>query len=139
MERLMTDPKHNIDTSLGHEHRDVNLRSIMIFGSGLTVFVVIVYFVLRGMFIYLERRPKATDSFQSVFSNTSTLPPEPRLQTTPAQDLKEIRKEEGKVLDSYGWIDREGGIVRIPIQRSIELLTQRGLPSRPQKKEEKTQ
>jgi hypothetical protein len=50
-----------------------------------------------------------------------------------------VRADEEKILSTSGWVDREGGIIRIPIQRSMELLAQRGLPSRPQKEEEKTQ
>jgi hypothetical protein len=111
----------------------------MIFGLGLTVLVIIVYFLMSGMFSYLERRQKASDQSRSIFVNTSTLPPEPRLQVTPSQDLKQVRVDEEKILSTSGWVDREGGIVRIPIQRSMELLSQRGLPSRPQKEEEKTQ
>lgn len=136
----MTDQKHEINPSPeGHEHRDVNLRAVMIFGLGLTLLVVITYFVLLGMFSYLERHQKASDQSNSIFLHTPTLPPEPRLQVTPAQDLKQARANEEKILSTSGWIDREGGIVRIPIQLSMELLAQRGLPSRPQKKEEKTQ
>jgi len=136
----MSDKKHDINPSHeGHEHRDVNLRAVMIFGLGLTLLVVITYFVLLGMFTYLERRQKASDQSHSIFVNTPTLPPEPRLQVTPAQDLKQVRADEEKILSTSGWIDRDAGIVRIPIQHSMELIAKRGLPSRPQKEEEKTQ
>jgi len=33
-------------------------------------------------------------------------------------------------LDSYGWIDQDNGIVRIPIDRAIDVTVQRGLPAR---------
>jgi len=41
-----------------------------------------------------------------------------------------MRAEEDKILKNYGWIDQEKGIVRIPIDRAIEILAQRGLPAR---------
>ena len=35
-------------------------------------------------------------------------------------------------MHSYGWVDQQAGVVRIPIDRAMELLAQRGLPTRPQ-------
>jgi hypothetical protein len=34
------------------------------------------------------------------------------------------------MLKSYGWIDRDKGVVHIPIDRAIEILAERGLPVR---------
>jgi hypothetical protein len=64
---------------------------------------------------------------------TAKLPPEPRLEETPAPDLKAFRDSEEKALTSYGWVDQKAGVVRIPIDRAIELTAQRGLPSRAEK------
>ncbi len=41
-----------------------------------------------------------------------------------------MRAAEEKILHSYGWIDQQKGIVRIPIERAMELTAQRGLPAR---------
>jgi hypothetical protein len=41
-----------------------------------------------------------------------------------AQDLVEKRKAEDKQLNGYGWIDRDNGIVHIPIQRAMELIVE---------------
>jgi hypothetical protein len=43
-----------------------------------------------------------------------------------------MRAAEDKILNGYGWVDREHGVARIPIDRAIDLLAQRGLPARPQ-------
>jgi hypothetical protein len=58
--------------------------------------------------------------------------PQPQLQETELQDLKTMRAEEERVLHSYAWVDPEANVVRIPIDRAIDLLAERGLPSRPQ-------
>jgi hypothetical protein len=50
----------------------------------------------------------------------------------PGQELKATRAAEDLMLKSYAWVDKDKGIVRIPIQRAIDLLAQRGLPARPQ-------
>ncbi len=58
------------------------------------------------------------------------LPPGPRLQIAPAKDLDDVRAAEDSVLYNYGWVVRDAGVVRIPIERAIELVVQRGLPVR---------
>jgi hypothetical protein len=58
------------------------------------------------------------------------LPPEPRLQTDPRDDMANLRRSEDDVLDSYGWVDRNAGVVRIPIERAMTLVVERGLPTR---------
>jgi hypothetical protein len=55
----------------------------------------------------------------------------PGIQVNPPADLATLHVEENTVLDGYAWVDREHGIVRIPIARAMELLVQKGLPSRP--------
>jgi len=41
-----------------------------------------------------------------------------------------LRAEEARVLDSYGWVDRSAGVVRIPIDQAMRLVVERGLPAR---------
>jgi hypothetical protein len=55
-------------------------------------------------------------------------PPEPRLQGNPQVDMKQMLVEEDAVLHHYGWVDPDRGVVRIPIERAIELAGGRGLP-----------
>ena len=57
-------------------------------------------------------------------------PPEPRLQSDPATDLRRWRAEEDAALRSYSWADRSRGVVRIPLERAMELVLKRGLPAR---------
>ena len=44
--------------------------------------------------------------------------------------------EENKVLDHYAWVDQNAGVVRIPIERAIDVLAEKGLPYRPAAPEE---
>jgi hypothetical protein len=44
------------------------------------------------------------------------------------QQMTSIRDRQMEKLNSYGWVDRSNGIVRIPIDRAVELILQRGLP-----------
>jgi hypothetical protein len=54
--------------------------------------------------------------------------PAPNLQVNPRQNLEAFRAREDEELNTYGWIDRDAGIVRIPIDRAMDLIGQRGLP-----------
>jgi hypothetical protein len=55
-------------------------------------------------------------------------PPAPRLQPDPRLDLAKLRREETEWLNTYGWVDRAQGVVRIPIERAMELTAARGIP-----------
>lgn len=126
-----TDP-HGSE-SAGHETRDVTFRPVIAAGIGLIVLLVGSVVLMRLVFGYLATRearmsPPANPLAKSF---ARQVPPEPRLQPDPLKDLLDMRAEEDAVLNSYGWVDRKSGIVRIPINRAMELLAQRGLPSRP--------
>ena len=56
-----------------------------------------------------------------------TMPP-PYLQTREPLGLDRFRTNEEATLTSYGWIDKNNGVVRIPIDRAKELLLERGIP-----------
>lgn len=59
-------------------------------------------------------------------------PPPPRLQpnivdnNSPEEDMAILRAREEELLENYGWVDREAGVVRIPIDQAIELLAEDG-------------
>ena len=58
-------------------------------------------------------------------------PPQPRLQVKPGADLRSYCGDQMQKLDTYGWVDPENGVVRIPIDRAIDVTIERGLPARP--------
>ena len=59
-------------------------------------------------------------SIRSRPSRRTALPPEPRLQTNPRQDLQRSARAGGRDSRHYGWVDKNAGVVRIPIERSDE-------------------
>ena len=56
-------------------------------------------------------------------------PPTPHLQTntTAKTDMKDLLKKEHEQLTTYKWINPKKGIVRIPIERAMELTLKNGL------------
>ncbi len=117
----------------GYEQRDMSVRAVGTFFGGLIVAVVMVLLLMAWLFSYFAAREARRDVPPSPLAAGRQLPPEPRLQVNPQRDLKAMRAEEDAVLRSYGWVDRKAGGVRIPIDRAMNLLVQRGLPARSQK------
>jgi len=115
-----------------HESSDVNIRAIFGFALGLLVTGIIIHVLVWVLFQYFNARENriVAPEFPLAVTQEPRLPPEPRLQTNPRQDLSDLRAREDQALRSYGWVDRNAGVVRIPIDQAIKLTLERGLPSR---------
>jgi hypothetical protein len=91
---------------------------------------------LLGIFLFLVIAPLVLiwaypAAVSDVGRQVSIEPPGPRLQIDPAQDLAEFRAEEQRRLDTYYWIDRDNGIVHIPIDQAINKLVEQGIDGFP--------
>jgi len=130
------DTGHHVDPhgagGAGHEERDVSFAPLVRGLIGLVALVVVSLVLVRVLFGYLAVREAETSPPPNPLAQSfgRQVPPEPRLQPHPLQDLQTLRAQEEALLTSYGWVDRKAGIVRIPVQRALELLAQRGLPAR---------
>jgi hypothetical protein len=114
----------------GRDERDVPLRPILISGMSLALLAGLSLLAMWLLFDYFAARRARLEVTPSPVFEARQLPPEPRLEVSPQQDLRQMRAAETALLHSYGWVDRQAGIVRIPIERAIELLAERGLPTR---------
>lgn len=114
--------------TLGHEASDLKPRAIAL--SLLVLAAMIVGVLLVSMWIhdYAASRLARQESPPSPAAKQAG-PPELRLQVAAPRDLRGFLAQEDAILGSYGWVKRETGVVRIPIDRAIEVLTQRGLPA----------
>ena len=128
------DAEHN--PGVHHETTDVNFRGIVGFGVGLMVTGILVAFVVWVLFKYFDSREahRVAPEYPLAATQESRLPPEPRLQTNPREDLQDLRTQEDRILNSYGWVDKNAGIARIPIEEAMKLTVQRGLPSRQERR-----
>lgn len=118
---------------VAHEHSDVDVRGILSFALVLFAFTVVTFVLIWWLFGYFAvRETKSDRPLLPLVSSSSgvMLPPEPRLQVSPSQDMQELRAAEDALLNSYGWVDQQVGVVRIPIERAMQLLAERGLPAR---------
>ena len=125
-------PANQDNPEVRHEGTDVNVRAILGWGAGLLVAAVLIHFVVWLLFLYLSGRETTRDAvdYPLAAGQATRVPPEPRLQTTPREDLRALRAREQEILSSYGWVDKPTGVVRIPIDEAMKLTLQRGLPAR---------
>lgn len=117
----------------GYEQRDANAKWIFGIIAVLLVLGLIMHFSLAGVLGRFEKRPDSPDALagvRSVHSATEEAKNFPRLQLAPPEDLKRFRASEEVELNTYGWINRTDGVVRIPVERAMELVLERGLPVR---------
>src|ERR1700723_3740293 len=114
------------------DHGEVNYNALTKFAIGLILATIFSAGLVLGLFQYLLHREGGVPAsrIESPAQDARQLPPEPRLEETPMTDLQEMRAAEDQVLHSYGWSDQQNGIVRLPIDRAMELIAQRGLPVR---------
>jgi hypothetical protein len=119
---------HNPDVH--HEGSDVNVRAILGFAAGLLIVGVAIHLLVWGLFRYFEGREerRVITAYPLAAGGGMRLPPEPRLQTNPRQDLRDLRTREDELLNSYNWVDKDAGIVRIPISEAMRLVVERGFP-----------
>lgn len=106
-----------------YERSDADHRLIGALAAGAAVFLATVPFVLLAAY-------PGADRLGQLPAN-SLQPPEPRLQVQPRADLQRQRADEDRRLATFGWVDREGRIARLPIEDAMRLLAARGLPGWP--------
>jgi hypothetical protein len=154
-------PKRDeIDASLGFEQSDVRVTGIVVFLTALMIFVAVCGVLTWGMgklinaWMNREDGPNtkwtsavnirelgnlpANPEMQQKVAELTQRFPTPRLQTDDGnQDVADLHLREDLLLDNYSWADQGQGKVRIPIERAMELIAQRGLPvaSAPAQKE----
>jgi hypothetical protein len=124
---------HATDPSAGLpvQPDDVSFSGISWFVVILTITTLFCAGVVWVMFRVIENRVAAADPPRSpVARPAGELPPGPNLLTDEPANLKTFRAGEDAALTTYGWIDRNAGTVRIPIDKAKDLLIQKGLPSR---------
>jgi hypothetical protein len=120
----------------GYELRDLNAGYVGLFGLGLAIVLVISVVVASLMIHFKTVQHVRHETPIPQLARERETTPGTRLQIDAQNELREMRAAEDTVLNSYGWVDKNAGIVRIPVDRAMEILVKKGLPAR--KPEEKT-
>jgi tRNA(Leu) C34 or U34 (ribose-2'-O)-methylase TrmL len=137
----------------GYEVTDVSVQGIMVFLVGLFVSVGVFFVLCFGLGKVINYALVKRDGPANKW-NATNIPqpgklemesnpaqeqqklqlltqkfPTPRLETDDGnQDLASLHGREDLLLDHYTWVDNSHTKVRIPIERAMELIAQRGLP-----------
>ena len=143
-----------IDTSAGYELSDVRVSGIVVFLTALAIFVAVAGILCWGIGKVINAQMKKEDGANSKWTKTAevrdlgNMPsspalqnkmaeltqqfPQPRVQTDDGnQDVADLHAKEDLLLENYTRVDGKPGTVRIPIDRAMELVAQRGLPVAP--------
>lgn len=148
--------REEIDASAGYELSDIRVTGIVVFLTALAIFVAVTGVLCYGIGKVINSWMDKQDGPNSKWTQTvdvrqlGNLPnnpelqnkmaaltqkfPSPRLQNDNAdggQDLMELHQHEDLLLENYSRVDGKAGQVRIPIERAMELIAQRGLPVAP--------
>jgi len=126
------------------ERSDVNVRALLTFLALFIVFAAITNLLVWGMFKYfaeMARNKTAAPLTDVARPPDASIPQVPRLQpfpnrdprgnmtlpntTTPVVDMSEMRAIEEQALHTPGWVDKQKGIVRLPIDVAKQLAVQR--------------
>ena len=120
-------PEH----SAGYERRDANLSALLQFGFWLAVLLAVTLGGMKWTFGYFSRtEPLGSPASPLVKPDARVLPPSPRLQSQPHLELKDYCEAQVAKVNSYAWVDERSGVVRVPVDRAMDLVLDRGLPAR---------
>jgi hypothetical protein len=129
----------------GYERSDIGSAGVLYFLLGLFVAGLLIFFLVDGIYSYLDKRsqaeqapvnPLVTNAPADTRHISKDYPqdtfPNPKLEEDERGQLNGIRLKEEQTLSTYDYIDKNAGTVRIPIDRAMDLIAQRGLPVRAQ-------
>jgi hypothetical protein len=115
-----------------YEHTDAAVGPVAKFLFWLFIAAVATHFGLAGVYKLLVDQGVKSEATERRYplaaSEEQRLPPVPRLQQFPRNELYTFRKDEGEHLESYGWENKAAGTVHIPIEEAMKLTVERGLP-----------
>jgi hypothetical protein len=110
----------------GHEQSEVSVRFIVVSLCVLLVGTFLVALLVIGIFKFFSNTYQ-TQEFAK--QSQQQIPPQPRIEVEPWQQLLDVHAREDHVLSSYAWVDKQQGIVRIPIDQAMDALAKKGLPT----------
>jgi len=114
---------------VGYERRDANIRSMLEFGFWLAMVLVVTLFAMKLAYHYFAKM-EPVGAPASPFTNVREIPAGPLLQSMPHVDLQTYCEDQQQQVNTYGWVDQQAGVVRLPVDRAMDLILERGLPTR---------
>jgi len=140
----------NPETSF--EREDLSTRGVFAFMIGLAIVGLVIYFIIVGMYSFLDKYEHAQMTTASPLAPNSEVPSRrivydpdhgdyvqkrfknngyPILEHDERGEFKKFLLDQEDQLNSYGWVDEQAGVAHIPIDRAMDLIVERGLPVSP--------
>jgi hypothetical protein len=127
-----------------YEREDLGTRGIFVFMISLLVSGVVIYFIIVGMYSFLDKyeqsqmvtasplvaspnsmsRVVTQGDMDKTFKDNGA----PMLETDEVGQFHDFLMNQENQLNSYGWVDEKAGVAHIPIERAMDLMAQRGVP-----------
>lgn len=112
---------------------ELNMKAVLVAGAIGIVVTILSFVTMWWLFLALrgweESKDPAPSPFQEQIQNYR--PPAPNLQEfPPTNDIEGFHAWEDDMLNTYGVVDEEAGVARIPIERAMEVVLERGFPTR---------
>jgi hypothetical protein len=125
----MTERPASSNPDVRFEKTDVDAGSLLKAGFVIVAVTVAVVFFLYWLYFVFVRQEAARQPPPPILKAQPGLlaPPAPHLQPSPYVDLQAFREQEDRILGTYGWVDKERQVVRIPIEEAMRLLVSRGV------------
>jgi hypothetical protein len=112
-----------------YETTDADVNTLYKWGVAVFVVIFAAMGLMWALHAALETPPIKMDHEPTAMEMERILPPKPRLQVNQQLDLKQLRDNEEKQLQSYWWVQKQAGTVHIPIGRAMDIIAERGLPA----------
>ena len=128
----MSETKEPKSGTKGYESADANFKWLLVSILSLMGLLLVAMVVIYGVHLFFETTQDTPARQPSALALERELPPMPRLQANPNRDWADFEASQDSIISSTGWISREAGVARIPIETAMEIMLERGYPVRPQ-------
>lgn len=137
MEQSDLQRAQSADLPTGYEPSDLKPGVIALFAVGLVIAIALALVITTLFVNYRALQHARREAPVSRLAGEREAAPGPRLQVDAQNKLRQMRAAEDTTLNSYGWVDQDAGIVKIPIDRAMEILAKKGLPTpKPEQKKQ---
>jgi len=111
----------------GYERTDAAVGPTLRAGVALLAAMFLVSMVVVPLYWFFARRETAAQPERATVLKASPPPGAfPRLVESEPRALAEFRAKEDALLGSYGWIDEDRSLARMPIDEAVRIVGQRG-------------
>lgn len=131
------------DPAIHHETTDVRVRPLAYAGLALVAMTITAFTLISVLLSVLNGADRGTNTLiappapavgSELLAGAAPLPtavpttiPGPNLQVDGKSESDRIIGAQTVVIESYGWVDQNAGVVHIPIERAMALIVERGV------------